>query len=140
MDETGGNADDIDWAPIRRDYEAGVMTRNAVARKHEITLGQIEQRARSSKWLRPNSAVLDRHILIFKLLALLERQIDQVDGMMNKGGAREVSVLTNMVRDLEKLIAIEKAEAGQAPEGSQSKDMRDLQRKLEKRINAITKA
>ena len=59
---------------------------------------------------------------------------------MRAGESREVKVLTDMVRDLDKLIAIEKAEASQQEHETESKEMQDLQRKLEKRINAITKA
>ncbi len=139
MDEADGAADDIDWVAARRDYEAGVLTRNAVAAKYGVPRSQVELRAKVNKWKRPYSDITDRRILIFKLLALLERQIDQVDEQMRAGGSREIKVLTDMVRDLDKLIAIEKAEASQQEQETQSKEMQDLQRKLEKRINAITK-
>lgn len=140
MGEAAAAADDVDWVQIRRDYEAGVLTRNAVALKYRLPRAQVELRAQSHKWTRPYSDITDRRILIFKLLALLERQIDEVDEQMRAGDIKEVKVLTNMVRDLDKLIAIEKAEAGQQQQETESKEMRDLQRKLENRINAITKA
>lgn len=139
MDEAVAARPSIAWAAVREDYEAGVLTRNAVAAKHGVPLPEIESRARDCKWSRPNSEVTDRRILIFKLLALLERQIDQVDAMMKQDPHREISVLTNLVRDLDKLIAIEKAETGPLLAAVEDKEMRDLQRKLEKRINAITK-
>lgn len=126
--------------PIRKDYEAGLMTRNAVADRYSLSLEQLEEHARKNKWVRLQSDITDRRILIFKLMALLERQIDQVGEHMKTEGKREAAVLTSMVRDLDKLIAIEKAEAGQAQRETQSKEMQDLQRKLEKRINAITKS
>jgi hypothetical protein len=129
----------VDWVPIRKDYEAGLMTRNAVADRYSLSLEQLEEHARKNKWVRLHSDITDRRILIFKLMALLERQIDQVGEHMKTEGKREAAVLTSMVRDLDKLIAIEKAEAGQAQRETQSKEMQDLQRKLEKRINAITK-
>lgn len=131
---------EVDWVSIRREYEAGVLTRNAVAIKYDMPRAQIELRSQANKWTRPYSDITDRRILIFKLLALLERQIDEVDKQMRAGDIKEVKVLTNMVRDLDKLIAIEKTEAGQQEQETESKEMRDLQRKLEKRINAITKA
>lgn len=115
------------------------MTRNAVAARHALSLEELERHARANKWVRQHSDITDRRILIFKLMALLERQIDQVDEEMKTDGKREAAVLTSMVRDLDKLIAIEKAEAGKAEQETQSKEMQDLQRKLEKRINAITK-
>jgi hypothetical protein len=140
MDEADDTVDDVDWVAVRRDYEAGVLTRNSVAIKYGIARAQVELRAKVNKWKRPYSDITDRRILIFKLLALLERQIDQVDEQMRAGESREVKVLTDMVRDLDKLIAIEKAEASQQEHETESKEMQDLQRKLEKRINAITKA
>jgi hypothetical protein len=139
MDEDEIVSAAIAWAPIRMDYEAGLLTRNAVARKYAIALPLLERQARASKWARPHSDITDRRILIFKLLGLLERQMDQVDEQMKSGSAGEVKVLTNMVRDLDKLIEIEKAEAGQLVQDTETKEMRDIQRKLEKRINAITK-
>jgi hypothetical protein len=139
MDEAHDAVDEVDWIAARCDYEAGVLTRNAVALKYGIPRSQIELRAKVNKWQRPYSDITDRRILIFKLLALLERQIDQVDEQMRAGESREVKVLTHMVRDLDKLIAIEKAEASQQEQETQSKEMQELQRNLEKRINAITK-
>ena len=131
---------EVDWVAIRRDYEAGTTTRNAVAMQYGVPLAAIENHARKNKWVRSNSDVTDRRILIFKLLALLERQIDAMERHMIANGKGEASLLTGMVRDLDKLIAIEKAEADQAAQETETKEMRDLQRKLEKRINAITKA
>lgn len=136
--ESGGVA--VDWAAVRRDYEAGVLTRNAVATKYNMPRSQVELRAQTHKWSRGFSDITDRRILIFKLLALLERQIDLVDEQMRAGESGEVKVLTDMVRGLDRLITIEKAEAGQQAAEVESKEMRDLQRRLEKRINAITKA
>ena len=130
---------DVDWAAVRRDYEAAETTRNSVARHYGLPLAALENHARRNKWVRTNSDVTDRRILISKLLALLERQIDGLEAQMTTAGKGEAALLTNMVRDLDKLIAIEKAEADQVAEETETKEMRDLQRKLEKRINAITK-
>jgi len=139
MDEPDKISSSVAWALVRQDYELGLLTRNSVAVKYGVTLPEIESHARAKKWSRPNSEVTDRRILIFKLLALLERQIDQVDAMMKQNPTREISVLTNLVRDLDKLIAIEKAETGPMLAAAEDKEMLDLQRKLERRINAITK-
>lgn len=135
----GAEPTEVDWVVVRRDYEAGILTRNAVAIKYDLPWAAVQMRAQTHKWERPYSDITDRRILIFKLLALLERQIDQVDEQMRTGAVGEVKVLTNMVRDLDKLIAIERAEAGEQERDVQSKEMQDLQRKLERRINAITK-
>lgn len=126
------------WELVRADYEAGTRTLNTVARRHRLPRAMIEERARLGRWSRPDGEKTDRHILIHKLQALLERQIDAMDENMRGDGKQEAAVLSSLVRDLERLIGIEKAESGRQANGV-TREMRDIQKKLEDRINAITK-
>lgn len=138
MDEMSLPAE-IDWEQIRRDYEAGLMTINTLGRAHGVTRGQIDGRARRAKWHRPGGAQHDRQILIHKLMTLLERQLDGLGQKMNENNTLESKVLSDIVRDLDRLIAIEKAEIGSGGGARENGEMTALRIKLEARINAITK-
>lgn len=139
MDEFDADGRSILWDLVRADYEAGTRTLNALARHHRIPREVIARRARQNHWVRPEGEGTDRRILIHKLQALLERMIDAMDESMNGESKQEAAVLSILVRDLEKLIGIEKSEAGR--QGTVvTREMRDIQKKLEERINAITKA
>lgn len=78
----------VAWDEVRRDYEAGVLTCNAIARHYALRRTQLEGHARKNKWARPGSLGIDRHILIQKLMGLLEQQMDLLEDAMNKGERR----------------------------------------------------
>ena len=59
---------------------------------------------------------------------------------MQTGDKRELAVLHSMVRDLEKLIAIEKAEPEHQHKDTRNKAMSVIHKQLEQRINAITES
>ncbi|MFD1252754.1 hypothetical protein DEVEQU_03864 [Devosia equisanguinis] len=139
-DELDRDGRPIAWDAVRRDYEAGYLTCNTIARLHRLRRLQLDNHARKNKWDRAASMVLDRHILIQKLMALLERQMDILEDGMASGEKVESKVLSDLVRDLDKLIGIEKAEGQRSGHDGETGEMRDLQRKLEARINALTKA
>lgn len=140
-DEANRNRDGmpVPWDEVRRDYEAGHLTCNGIARTYRLRRSQLEGHARKNKWGRPGSQVLDRHILIQKLMALLERQMDLMEEGMNNNKTVDGKALSDLVRDLDKMIVIEKAEAQRSGHDEETGEMRDLQRKIEQRINAITK-
>jgi hypothetical protein len=129
----------VPWASVRSDYEAGLLTCNGIAHRYKLRRGQLDQRARSNKWMRPGSSqALDRQLLIARLLGLLERQMEIVESEMENGKRAESKVLSDLVRDLDKLMAIERAEI--RPIGTKSRgEASELRRKLEERINALTK-
>src|SRR5690554_6226905 len=95
---------EIDWELVRRDYEAGQMTINALRRAHGMPRGQTEGRAKRAKSHRPRSATHDRKILIHKLMTLLERRLDGLGQKMNDNNTLESKVLSDIVRDLDRLI------------------------------------
>lgn len=130
---------DLFWAPIRVDFEGRGMTRNGICEKYGISMDLLLGHANASKWQRDQPELLDRRILINQLLALLERQIKQVNEAMTSTGEKEVAVLTKLAASLEKLIAMDKAEAGHKGEETETREMRDIRIKLAKRIDALTK-
>jgi hypothetical protein len=130
----------VPWEAVRLDYEAGLLTRNGIAHRYRLRRGQLEGRARSSKWLRPGSAEdIDRRILIARVQGLLERQMDILEADMDNGTPAESKVLSDLVRDLDKLITIERAEGHHTSPGRNRGEISDLRQKLEARIDAITK-
>ncbi|WP_338722948.1 hypothetical protein [Devosia sp. XK-2] len=132
--------DVVPWASVRADYEAGQMTCNGIAHRYKLHRGQLDRRARANKWVRPGSReALDRQLLVGRLMGLLERQMDMVEAEMDNGNRAESKVLSDLVRDLDKLIALERAEARPAGSSRNPGEASELRRKLEERINAITK-
>lgn len=138
--ERNRDGDIVPWASVRADYEAGVLTCNGIAHRYKLRRGQLDARARANKWLRPGSVeALDRRLLIVRLLGLLERQMDMVEAELNKGSTVESKVLGDLVRDLDRLIALERAEARPTGTAHNAGEASELRHKLEERINAITK-
>lgn len=125
---------------IRADYEGRALTLNAISRRYEMSLPQLLEHARAQQWQRPDSDLADRRILINQLLGLLERQIEQLDMTVATTGDKDVAVLNKLAASLEKLIAMNKAEAsGKDADDAESDEVRDIRIKLAKRIDALTK-
>ena len=130
----------VPWDDVRFDYEAGRLTCNGIAHCYKLRRGQLDQRARANKWLRPDSPrEIDRRLLVTRLLGLLERQRALVETEMDKGTRVESKVLSDLVRDLDKLMALERTETSRDGALEDAGEAADLRRKLEARINAITK-
>lgn len=130
----------VPWDSVRSDYEGGRMTCNGIAHRYKLRRGQLDDRACANKWLRPgDSAGIDRRLLTARLLGILERQIGLLEKQMDEGNPAESKVLSDLVRDLDKLIAIERAESRHAGPVTDRAAVSDIRQKLEARINAITK-
>jgi len=130
----------VPWEAVRLDYESGQMTRNGIAHRYRLRRGQLDAHARANKWLRPGSPEeLDRRILIARVQGLLERQMEILEAEMDKGNRAEGKVLSDLVRDLDKLIVIERSEARFDGPTRNRGEISDLRKKLEARIDAITK-
>jgi hypothetical protein len=130
---------EIDWPAVRIDYEELALTRNAICRKHGVPMAQLLERAWKSRWERPDGEATDRNILINKLLALLEAQLDGLEQSMGGGVDKEVNVLGGLAKNLKELIAMQKAERAGKVDDAETREMQDLRRKLAKRIDALTK-
>lgn len=130
----------VPWEAVRLDYQAGHMTRNGIAHRYRLRRGQLEARARANKWLRAGSPEdIDRRILIARVQNLLERQMDLLEEEMDNGKRAESKVLSDLVRDLDRLITIERADAPHSGPTRNRGEISDLRKKLEARIDAITK-
>ena len=122
----------VPWEEVRRDYELGRLTRNGIAHRYRLRRGQLDARARTHKWVRPGSKqALDRQLLIARLLGLVERQMDLVEEEMEKGTRMDSKVLTDLVRDLDKLITMERAEGNTEGMITDPGEASELRRKLD---------
>jgi len=133
-------ADEPNWSALREAYEAGDATLNAMAAKFGTSARAIIERARRCKWsggLRADE--VDRRLLIRRLMWALEQRIDLMGESMNTGTDKEAALLGSLSRTLEKLIDLDKREAGGRELHVETAEMRDIRSKLEKRIDALTK-
>jgi hypothetical protein len=137
--ELDNPAPGFDWVRVRHGYEVGRMTIKALCTKYGVTADAIQQERERSGWRRRRIATPNRSSLINRMFRLLDRQITQLEETMAKSGDKEVAVLGNLARTLEKLIEIDDAEQPKRSTKAHSKDMQDIRRKLEKRIDDLTK-
>ena len=132
-----------DWAAIRADYESREMTRTAICRKHAITMTALRERARGTRWEIADYTSIDRRILVDRVMALLERQIERAEIAMDRDEDRqmdkEAALLGNIARNLEKLIDLDRAQTTGREVKAETAEMQDMRRKLAGRIDALVK-
>lgn len=138
MTDTDLSGKEVPWSAVRLDYEAGEMTIFEVVRQYRLRFVQLENHARKNKWVRPAGSLGDRRILIFKLFGLLERQMELAEAAMANGNKRETATLSELIRSLDGIIALEKASAPIADD-EETEDTSDIRRRLEARIHALKK-
>lgn len=126
---------------VQIDYCGDALTVAQVATKHGLRGDAIYAMAKKHGWplRRTATAKVHRPELIKRMFLLLDRQISLMEETMKSIGDKEVAVLGNLARTLEKLIEIEDAQAPKRATKAHSKDMQDIRRKLEKRIDDLTK-
>lgn len=141
VDKLGSKRSAAAWKAIRADYESATLTLNSICQIHSLALQDLLARAKASGWRRDGADAIDRRILINKLLGLLERQIEQLDlTAVAPTSDKDVAVLNKLAASLEKLIAMDKAEAsGNRADDEETDEVRDIRIKLAKRIDALTK-
>jgi hypothetical protein len=137
-----GSAEAVRDVPaIEHDYYSD-LTLQAVAHKHGMSIRKLYRMRDKLGWpkRRDGPHEVDRLQIINRMFRLLERQIITVEATMKDVTDKEVAVLGNLVRTLEKLIDIEKAQAPKVTTKAHSEDMHDIRKQLEKRINDLTKS
>ncbi|RUT31008.1 hypothetical protein EMQ25_09010 [Arsenicitalea aurantiaca] len=132
-----GDARGPDWAAIREAYEGRGETIPQIAERHGLKPWAVSRRARLDGWLGRNTMrKVDRARIIGRMFGLLDRQLVQVENGMKDAGDKEVALLGNMARTLEKLIALETAEQPKDERGG-ARDMKALRRSLADRIDRL---
>ena len=129
----------VDWAAVRDDYESKNGTILQICERHGITYGRFRGAFLREKWSRRNRRQVDRSALIEALYRALEKQIMRLGSRTKPTDIKEVTLLGNLARNLDKLIDLEKADAAGKSGTSETAEMRDIRQKLAKRINELTK-
>ena len=118
-------------------YEAGA-TQQQTAEKFGTSRSAIGALAKRQGWeQRQVPAKVQPRSLTQRMLQVLERQIVKLETEMTDAGDKEVALLGNMARTLEKLIEIDGETRGSRSGDTQRKDMSDLRRKLGERIEQL---
>ena len=79
----------------------------------------------------------DRVALIKRLFRVLEQQIRQLETDMASPGAKEVTLLGTITRNLEKLIDLDQKEHERKPDKKRSRELDELRQKLADRIEHL---
>jgi hypothetical protein len=128
-------AREVNWDIVALDYRYGHITKPAICRKHGITLGELNLRASTHKWVTDRTPDTDREILIGMMFGVIETQIGRLETSdVTAGNEKEVAVLGRLATTLEKLIDIE--DKGR-PVSGHGENMKDLRNKLARRIEQL---
>lgn len=131
---------DCNWAAIRADYEADREPVKAVAERYGVTEPTLYHHAQKEGWImRQSVRNTARPALIERMAKLLERQIAHLEKNMTPGDEKEVGLLGNMARTLEKLIDLDRKEDGKAPDKKRDREIDVLREKLAARIDQLRK-
>jgi transposase-like protein len=131
---------DQDWAAIQRAYETGQLSIQAICRHYNIPKSTLYTAVHQRGWtMRKALPPAGRGALIDRLFRVLDRQITTLETTMTKNGDKEVSLLGNLAKTLEKLIEIEDRERKGRKTPQNSREMAELQSRIAQRIDRISK-
>ncbi|MBI4047106.1 hypothetical protein [Paradevosia shaoguanensis] len=133
--------DDGFWAAVRADYEARQVSVEAVAMRHGLTVGKIAYAAKENDWKRRYLKHVKPESSFQRMFRVIEAHLIRLEATeitMETEGSKEVALLGNLCKTLEKLIEIDKARPqAKRNSGNQSKEMTDLTNKLVRRIEQL---
>ncbi len=139
-DQTRGEAD---WDAVRLDYVQGAMTVPEIEDKHGVTRTQLYWRRARENWPRRNAGHASRATLIKRLMKLLEKQIAELEDDMAKPDRtisdKEVALLGNLTRNLEKLTELDRKERGPGKPARNSAEIEVLRKKIAARLSELKK-
>lgn len=127
-----------DWPAIRADYENESITIDQIVRTYNVSKPTLYKYIEAKNWpkRRPDRPV-SRRTLINRMLKMLDFQTIQMEERMTGSDEKEVSLLGNMARTLEKLIDIDRKDAERQPSVKRSREMIELRQKLAARIDQL---
>jgi len=127
-----------DWALIRAEYESGEGTVQALLERHGILAPTLYTRLGREGWtLRKSLRATGRPALIARLAKLLERQITHLEKNMKGNDDKEVALLGNMAKTLEKLIDLDRKQEADTGAEPRDAEMSDIRHKLVARIERL---
>lgn len=131
----------IDWAAVRADYEAGDKNVLDLLAEHKAPRRGLYDRIKDEGWIR-RSAVRPstRPGLIGRMYRLLERQILRLELEMDDVGDKEAAILGNLTRNLEKLIDLDRKDRGSESQPVKRTDIAVLRKKLADRLEKLRKS
>lgn len=127
--------DTVDWAAVQAAYEAGEMPQKEIWETFKVTAAKIRYRRQSEHWAMPTKRRVARGTLITAMMRVLAKQIETLEKQMPEQIDKEATLLGTMAKTLEKLIQLEKGEAGQRPV---QKDLSALRLKVAKRLEQLS--
>lgn len=130
--------DGPDWAAIRTAYETTPERLTQLAARFGVHWQAINARVQRESWKQHVAGTGgDRQSLIDRLIKMLERQIAYLEAAMKTSDEKEVTLLGNMARTLEKLIDLDAKLAGKKPDKKRDRELEDIKRKLADRIDQL---
>ncbi len=127
-----------DWAAIRADYEADILTVTEITDKYHVSGPTLYDHAERENWtLRHPARLMGRKVLVKRLMAMLERQVAHLEARMTGSDDNEVALLGHLARTLEKLVALDNKEETPKPDDKRRRDIDLLRQKLADRIEQL---
>lgn len=131
---------ELDWAAIRAEYENTKLTVETIMDKHGVSRTRLYAMAQAEEWTpRQSFDRSGRRGVIARMRRVLERQLTFMEAEMDGSSDKEVALLGNMVKTLEKLIELDAKDKQKEPSKQQSREMAQLRQKLAARIDQLKK-
>lgn len=127
-----------DWEKIRAEYEGTAVRLAQILARHGITRRQFDTEWQERGWpRRSRSARPGRRDLVARLTALLERQIGALEKEMGVNTDKEVAILGNLTKNLEKLMDLDRKQKDTEAKVSRRADIDLLRQRLSRRIEQL---
>lgn len=124
-----------DWEAVRADYERTGLTLAQILDRHGITRSRFDYEWKRRDWPRRTTRNKPgRADLVTRLFRMLERQIAQLETEVADNKDKEVTILGNLTRNLEKLIELDQKQDRAGNPNEQRTDIDHLRLRLSRRI------
>lgn len=140
VEEVGESQGDTapDWEAVREDYADRHFPVAALCNKHSITSKQLHAQRRLGEWpMRYNVTLRGRTQLIKRMYALLDKQMLELERSTQVAGEKEVALLANLAKTLEKLIDLDAKKPRRERHKSANPEMIEMRETLATRLNSI---
>lgn len=129
-----------DWGAVEADYLGRDLNVEQILVKHGITKQKLSAERRDRGWRARRNAPLKRSGLIERLMRLVDHQISQLEREHMGAGDKEVALVGNLTRTLERLLELKDkkpgTETGPVASDAEIREMREAlitrMRELEK--------
>lgn len=141
VEEVGESQGDTapDWEAVRQDYADRHFPVAAICEKHGISGTQLQAQRRMGGWpMRYNLTQRGRTQLVKRMYALLDKQMQELEHSMTATGDKEVALLGNLAKTLEKLIDLDAKRPKREPaRKSPNPEMVEMRETLATRLNSL---